>query len=284
MKYDKDKLKNIDIVNWLDKHGYKKHRGSGKYVSYYSMLGQENNPSFKVNQNNNRWKDYHSNKWGDIIQLVREIEGCSYNEACAILSEDGDINIKEYTPQKSLPGVKVHLVDNITDSELIEYACVTRKIDKNVLLTNCKEVSFSFPFSEKDNKKIYKAIGFPTAMKSWELRNSYMKIATPPKSFSKIVGSSGSKDIYNLFEGFMDFLAALTYWGVTQLKYDSYILNGVHQIRLIKPFLDGKKVNFFADADSAGDELFEKLDNCDVIDQRFVFGFYDDFAEFVKNK
>jgi len=279
MKYDTDRLSQISIVEWLKNNGYTKQRGSGKYVSYLSPFGTEANASMKVNTAKNTWRDYHSGKSGNIITLVMELEKCSFVEACRVLGDNRGVDIATYEPVKQESGVKIHLVEDIASQELIGYFTDKRKIDPDVLNKYCKQVSFSFPFSEKDPNAIYTAVGFPTAMKSWELRSSFMKIATPPKSFSKIKGLSNERII--LWEGFINFLSFLTYHKTLVPKYTTYILNGVHQIRLVNPFLKGKIVYLYVDSDCAGDGVLAQLDNCTPIDMRYSFAFNNDYNEFL---
>lgn len=282
LNYDIDKIKNISIVDFLTKNGHKRQRGSGKFVSFYSPLSPEGNASFKVNTQKNTWKCYHEGKWGSIIDLVMEIERCDFKQACAILSDGDSVEIEDFVPVKQESGVKIHSVDVITNKELLTYFTEKRCVDETVLRTYCSQVSFSFPFSDKDTEKVYTAIGFPTAMKSWELRNTFMKIASPPKSFTHIKGFS--KDKLMIFEGWIDFTSYLTHHKIITPKYDCYVLNGVHQLRLIKPFLKGKDCYVYVDSDDAGDGVIANMDNCNPIDMRYTFPFFNDYNEYLQNR
>ena len=283
MSIDTDKLKQISIVDWLSKNGYKRQRGSGKWVSFYSPFSPESNASFKVDVTCNKWVDFHQGvtKKEDIIELVKMIENCSFQEACAILAKDKDVKIKEYTPIKAPSGIKIHSVGEITDKEIIDYFTDKRKISVNILKRYCKSVDFSFPYSEKDPNKIYTAAGFPNSLGGYDLRNSFLKVATAPKVFSKIKGKSKNRDVVNIFEGFTNMLSALVYWGVEEFKYDTYCLNGTAQMNVLKPMLDGKKINFFCDNDKAGDRLLDGLSDFDVVDCRYIFEWYNDFNSFL---
>lgn len=283
MKYDIDKLKKIDIVSWLDKNGYKKQRGSGKYVSYYSMLGKEGNASFKVNTASNRWHDYHADKRGDIIDLIQEIEKCDFNSACSILSDNTDVEIKQYIVNRPADGVKIHRVDKLTNPELIDYMVQVRRISEEILFKYTKEVTFSFPYSKKDPNKLYTAVGFQTGKESWELRNSWMKIAAGCKNFSTIKGTNEVDGVVDLHEAWIDYLSFLTYNRILEPRNKTHILNGAGMINVLNPFLEGKKVYSYVDLDAAGDKINESMDKSNVIDMRHVFCFYSDYNQFLQD-
>lgn len=284
MKYNIDSLKKIDIVSWLDKQGYKKQRGgTGKYVSYYSMIGKEENASFKVNTNTNRWQDYHSQSGGDIIDLLRAINKCSFNDACKALSDDTDVEIKTYSVVKKADGVKIHSVKELTDVELFHYMTQVRKISEHVLSVYTKEVSFSFPYSKKDPDRVYTAVGFQTGKESFELRNSWMKVAAGCKHFSTIRGTDEKDLVVDLHEAWIDYLSFLTHHGVTKPKNKTHILNGAGLINVLNPFLEKKTVYAYVDADRAGDKIIESMDKSNVIDMRNEFGFYSDYNAWLQN-
>lgn len=273
-----DDIKKTSIVDYLHKNGYKSINSHGKYVSFYSPFSREGNASFKVNTLKNTFSDYHAQKFGDIIDLVMEMEHLSFKNACKFLERNESISIEQYTPiKKQESGIKIHDSREVSDRKLINYFVNERKIADNILKKYCKEVDFSFPYG-KNPDKVHTAIGFFNDMGGVELRNDWIKVSSSPKGFTTIKGDS--KEI-NLFEGFADFLAALTYFRVDKPKHKTYILNGVSQLNVLKPMLEGKKVNLFVDADEAGDEVKNQLDR--VNDCRHYFCFDGDFNEMLKN-
>lgn len=275
MSVDIEKLKSIDIVSYLAKHGIHPKRTTGKTAQYLSPIGEETQASFMVDLARNRFQDYHSSRGGDTIDLVCALNNCSFKEAIRILSDGDCSDVKKYTPpKKQLDGVEIKSVDPLTDGELIDYMTQIRKINYDVLMTYTKEVSFRFPHSKKDPNRIYKAVGFQNDLKGFELRSSWMKVASSPKSFTTIRGES---DEIDLWEGWLDFLSHLTFHGRIKPVNKTYVLNGARIIRVLKPFLDGKKVNFYGDADRAGDETLAELDNCTAKDMRHEFLFHNDF-------
>lgn len=277
-----EQARNISIVEYLDKCGYQATNKHGKFRSYYSPIGKESNPSFKVNTAKNRFCDYHSNKSGSILDLVIELEPMvsTLTEAADFLLADNTVKIGRYMPPKiEKKGLEIISVEDIKSQNLIDYFVDGRKIDINVLMKYCKEVSFSFPYGKRPNR-IYRAVGFENSMGGFELRSSFMKVASAPKSFSKINGIKKT-DTVNITEGFVDFLSALSYFKIEAFKNTTYILNGVGQINVLKPLLQGKKINYFGDSDKAGDEVLGELAN--VTDYRSIYEFYNDFNSYIKS-
>jgi hypothetical protein len=271
---DIQEIKKKSIFDYLTRSGYKPVNNSGKYRSFYSPFGKEANASFKVNMSNNTWTDYHKGTHGDIIDLVMELEHKEFVEACRFLEDDRRVSVVQQIKDPE-PGVKIHRVSEITDTELLDYFVRKRHINLHVLYEYCKQVEFSFPMG-KHPDKVHTAVGFSTSMGSYELRNTWFKGGSPPKSFSFVSGESSDVAIW---EGFTDFLSLLTYEKRMKPKCNTYILNGVGQYNLIRPFLDGKRVYFYGDNDNASDELLEKMSDLDVVDMRYEYEFYKDFNQ-----
>ena len=276
-KIDIDKIKQISIVDYLRKCGMMPIRSTGKYRSYLSPFGREGNPSFKVNTAKNTFVDYHAKIGGDIIDLVCAIEKKTFKEAIDFLASDSSISVVSYIAVQQPAGVVIHAVEPLSDVKLIDYYTNDRKVSETVLMRLCKQVQFSFPLGKSPDKKHW-AVGFKTAMNSWELRASWIKICSPPKSFSFVAGLD--RDI-NMFEGFTDFLSYMTYYGLETPEHDTYILNGTGQFNLVKPFCVGKKVYYWGDNDNPGDEIYAELRKGDVEDMRILYAFYNDFNQFL---
>ena len=65
--------KQIDLVDFLEKEGYKAVKNKGNNHWYCSPIRSENTPSFKVDSKRNEWFDYGLNKGGDILDLAKEL-------------------------------------------------------------------------------------------------------------------------------------------------------------------------------------------------------------------
>lgn len=281
MKYDR--LKQIDIVDWMNKNGYKQGKGrTGKWRSFYSPFTQESEPSFKVDVSQNKWVDFSVGitRKQSIIDLVMKIENCDFKTACVILEGNKSIEITHYEPKKQESGVKIHSVEGITDKELIHYFVDIRKINIDVLKRYCKELVISFPFSENKNRT-YRVIGMENSLSGWDFRSTFLKMASAPKSFTKIKGRSSSKAI--LIEGFTDWLSYATYYEIDVPDYDVFILNGLGQLNVLKPFIEDREILFMLDNDKPADAALESLKGLNVHDLRHEFSFFKDFNSFLQS-
>lgn len=274
-----EEIKSISIVDFMRKNGYKQGQANtGKWRSFYSPFNSESNPSFKVDTNTNKFLDFSAGvlKKSSIIDLVMKLENCTFKEACNILSSEEDLKIEHFKPVKNKSGVKVHDAYDIKDSRLIDYMTLERCIDIDVLRRWTKELVISFPYG-KNPSATYTVCGMQNMMKGWDFRNSFIKMASAPKSFTYIKGRSKDKVI--IIEGFIDWLSFATYYGVDVPDYDVYILNGLGQLNVLKPLLENKKIMFMLDNDKPADNAKELLSGYDVEDVRWVYAFYKDMNE-----
>ncbi|GAF05902.1 toprim domain-containing protein [Saccharicrinis fermentans] len=107
--------------------------------------------------------------------------------------------------------------------------------------------------------KLISALGFKNDKGGYEMRNKFTKLSISPKTISTIPGES---DSLNVFEGFMDYLSALTYYKVKQLDGTTIILNGVGQKKqLIEAVPNYDQVILFGDNDTTGVEFAEEVNN-----------------------
>lgn len=283
---DIEKIKSIDIVDWMLKHGYKQGKGrSGKWRSFYSPFGSESNASFKIDVSSNKWVDYSAGvtRKQSIIDLVMMLPpNPSFTDACKILSNDTTIETRHFEPKKNVSGVKIHDKRQITDKELLGYMTDMRKINYDVLVKYCVECDFSFPLGKNPNA-IYTGVAFKNSLGGYEIRNTFQKIATSPKAHTNIKGAVDNNEIL-LFEAFVDFMSYLTHNNIVVPPKNTIVLNGLGMINVVKPFLEGKKVYLYLDLDAPADRCIETIDNCDIVDMRTVcFPFYSDYNEMLKD-
>ncbi|MBK7652148.1 MAG: toprim domain-containing protein [Flammeovirgaceae bacterium] len=112
-------------------------------------------------------------------------------------------------------------------------------------------------------ERTYKAIGFPNRTGGFELRNQWFKGSSTPKDISLITSENNSSKL-SVFEGFIDFLSALTIRNPKFLettKDSSFlVLNSVafigREIPLLRSF---PEVSLFLDNDNAGKEAKTRL-------------------------
>jgi len=278
---DIDKLKSIDIVDFMLKNGYKQGRGrTGKWRSFYSPFGTEANASFKIDTNCNKFLDFSAGvlKKSSIIDLVMMLNKCSFGEACDILSGDEQLEVRHFEPKKQESGIKVHEARELSDKELIHYMTDIRCISMDVLQRFTKELVISFPFGTNPDKT-YIVCGMQNMMKGWDMRNTFIKMASAPKSFTKIKGKDSSKAL--ILEGFIDWLAYATYYDIEVPDCDVFVLNGLGQLQVLIPFIENREILFMLDNDKPADNALKSLDGLNIRDMRYLYSFYKDFGEFI---
>lgn len=265
-----EELRNKSIVEFLSSEGHKPVRVTEKNSWYISPFRTEGNPSFVVNNEKNRWKDMGENSHGSLIDLVMKFNNCDFQEACRVLGQKEQIN-------KHIPVVvdkiSIDIVDALplSDHYLLSYMR-SRHIPDEISTKYCKEVYFYFPKKEGD-QKILRGVGWKNQLGGYEIRTVTNKFATLPKCFTKIPGDTSK---YVIFEGYMDFLAWLTYYKRTEPKYDTYILNGVGMLPILMPYLEGREGYIYSDNDAAGQGVVDTLQQQDM---REIYNGFKDFNQ-----
>ncbi len=74
-------VKQIDLIEYLEKLGYRPEKIRGNDHWYLSPFRQEKEPSFKVNRKLNLWYDHGSGHGGSIIDLGMFFNNCNIKEA-----------------------------------------------------------------------------------------------------------------------------------------------------------------------------------------------------------
>ena len=83
-----NKAKQIDLISYLKKQGFKAGKITTKEVWFYSPFRNEKTPSFKIDISKNVWYDFGEGIGGTIIDFITKYNNCSVKEALAILAED----------------------------------------------------------------------------------------------------------------------------------------------------------------------------------------------------
>ncbi|MDF1549263.1 MAG: toprim domain-containing protein [Bacteroidales bacterium] len=142
-----------------------------------------------------------------------------------------------------------------------------------------KEVSFSVGTTH------YFALGFKNNKGGYELRSKYFKGSSSPKYYTLIKGQN--KTTINLFEGFFDFLSALTYYDLQIPNNDTIILNSLTFLSDVQPLLAKfQKINAYLDNDRAGTKALSQLKNgYPYLKNRSqeIYPECDDFNNYLKN-
>ena len=98
--------------------------------------------------------------------------------------------------------------------------------------------------------KRYFAVGFPNVAGGYEIRSRFFKGCVPPKDVSLVKAEGSPADMCSVFEGFMDFLSAVTLGLETG---DYLVLNSVSNVEKAMKHLDGYgRIDCYLDHDAAG--------------------------------
>lgn len=307
--------RDISISEFLDRSGIKPavQRKSGKELWYSSPLRSgDSDPSFKVDTVKNLWFDFGMAKGGNVIDLVCELTHSTVKEALAILDRSGANSHVGYTrfkpnskktfnqtesPQKSTvqtslldekiglagekekAGLELLQVADIQKTYLLAYL-QTRKIDLEIARIYLKQIHFKPPHTVKS----YFALGFPSG-DGFEVRNKGFKgFVGIHKEVSTINLENGNS--LSIFEGFMDFLAFLSFHQITDFKNSVMILNTIYlrnqAVELINRY-NFSKVYLFLDNDEAGEStkqfFIDHIKNTPITDKSGLYKGYNDFNQ-----
>jgi len=280
-----ERAKAYPIADYLAQKGIFVAKRVGNRDFYISPFRPEKTPSFVVNSNNT-YKDFAENeKPSSIIDLVCRLENCSFKIAVEkILSLDFSFYGKQDHPQaEQEPQVSItKVVDRVQNKGLIDYL-ESRAINFELAKPYIKEVYFKINGKARSNGQDYFAIGFENQEKGFDLRSKFFKGKTQPNGFTYFCKGF---DRVAIFEGFFDFLSALTFYQ-KQPQTDILVLNST--VNLPKTFAcltTYQKINSYLDNDSTGSRAFadlvRKTDPEKVRNQSHeLFPEYKDFNEFL---
>jgi len=274
-----DEAKEISLVSYLSSIGYEPKKSSGNKTWHLSPIHMESTPSFVVKGKS--WCDYGAasleKPYGDIIDLCQELNSCSRMEAIDLLLNG--TSMPKFEPREVVDESKLTILnvyDEIKDQRLIDYLA-KRKISENVYKRYLKEATYCF---SSNPDKVYTACAFGNDKQGWELRNFYHKYCMPPKHYTTF----GEGSTLNLWEGNINFLSTLCYFGVEEIEGTSVILNGLAMIRrLLDELPKYSKINCYVDFGQGGDACMDlirsKVGASRVFDHRYLHNYNEDMND-----
>jgi hypothetical protein len=260
----KDKLsvadiKQIDMVEYLEKSGHLPKKILNTDYWYLSPLRVEKTPSFKVNRKLNVWYDHGLQQGGNLVDFGILFHKCTVGELLQRLEQENPFSFQPHTLTTaittfSVAGEKEKITvtcvrQNIKSIALQQYLTF-RKIPLEIANRFCKEVDFDLY-----NRK-YTVIGFQNSAGGYELRSGNFKGSNSPKEVT-FIGKKLSKEIL-VFEGFMDFLSYQTIYYhkfimMTKEQPNFLVLNSVGFLKKIKPELEKyPSIHLYLDRDNKG--------------------------------
>ena len=269
-------------------------RHDGKELWYSSPLRSgDSSPSFKVDTVKNLWFDFGLGKGGNALDLVCELKNLTIKQALAFLDGSSLLRCPYSTMQvqkKFLPaGEKEKLA--LQDNKGFEVLQVS-PIDNNALLNYLQERKIALAVAKKYLSQVH--------FKPKNKKNSFYGLAwacgdgfeVKNKFFKGFVGLH--KDIIELnlkndnslsiFEGYMDFLAFMTYYQKNSFKNSVIILNSIHlkqkALDRIKDY-NFSKIYLFLDNDEAGTVckqfFLDNIPHTPITDKSALYSGFKDF-------
>ena len=241
-----------------------------------SPFRQEKTPSFKINQAKNIWFDFGAGQGGSVLDLVIKLKNCNTKEAVEFLKNYDNNTSFSFSPAQNIfqnenKKIELKKVTNIENKALLAYL-KSRKIDVDIASKYLKDVYFQI------KSKNYFGLGFKNDKDGFEIRNKYIKMCLFEKAITTIINDS---DNVAVFEGFFDFLSALTYYK-KEPKDNVIVLNSLSLLQN----LDLSKFNeikLFLDNDMAGKNATKMIKSKynNVFDYSYIYKGFNDFNDFL---
>lgn len=242
-------MRQIPLADFLARLGHKPVRRSGNELWYCAPYRSERTPSFRVNVEKQLWYDFGLGKGGDIFTLAGELtHSCDFMEQAKFIAETANMQIVEfdkltYIPKPSEPVFEGVETVPLHRSPLTDYLA-ERGIPYDIASRYCCRLNYGV------RGKRYFAVGFPNMAGGYEIRSRFFKGCVPPKDVSQLKMNGLTADVCSVFEGFMDFLSAVT----LGLEIgDCLVLNSVANVEKAMKYLDGYgRIDCYLDRDEAG--------------------------------
>ncbi len=316
MRADQKKMnsyqaKRIPLAAILARLGHEPHHEKRGELYYFSPFREESEPSFSIKLTENIWYDFGAGVGGGVIDFLLYYYQLGNNvaEALRYLHDLGPFstasvshpvhgNHSAHGPRRAAPqpessqedDISFTKVNPLTNTLLLAYLKNTRGLDTNLARHYVQEMYFR----RKGKDRWYFALAFPNDSGGYELRN-----ADDVRVFKRVYGH---KDITTLlpdqdkpvtavlvFEGFTDFLSALTHYRIQRPTLPVIILNGIGQkekaVEKLRE-LQAQTVYLYLDQDVGGRDttryLIDQLPEVDVQDKSALYKGYNDFNAYLQ--
>lgn len=301
-----EQAKKLSLPTILEKLGHKpvKTLKNGQELWYNSPFRKEIEPSFHTSFLGGKWI---WNDFGDSGGSVLDFAMRFYNQDVrgALNSLESLVGNQQkslfYAPPVPLNDAVATLLpeesktlvlrkisplskDSFNGRALLQYLTEKRGIDADIAIKYLTEVQYR----NNENGKIYFAVGIKNENEGYEIRNAYFKSSIGQKGISLIKGKKGGSA--TLFEGFMDFLSALTYFQTKDLtmfqnivESDVIIMNSASFHERTKEILhqgNYPKIALFLDNDSTGQKVKNNIQSDFKNRTEDFSGFYSNYKDF----
>lgn len=276
-------IKSIPLASFLSRLGHEPVVRKGTRLWYKSPLRHEQTPSFKVETTLNCWYDFGMGIGGNIIDLAAELYH-STDLRCLLRCIVNAVPVPSVRTVAST-SFQRHSEPSFTDISVVPLASHAllaylqeRGIPAQIATASCQQIHYSC------RSKRYYAVAFANESGGVEMRNRYFKGCCGHKDISIRHIRDGPSTECAVFEGFIDYLSALTLGIIPGM--DAIILNSVSCVnKAISVISNYSAVHCFLDNDTAGRNAFAKLSEAhgNTIDRSTLYAQFNDLNEFLIN-
>lgn len=246
-----DAMRQIPLANFLVRLGHEPVRRSGNELWYRTPYRNERTPSFRVNVAKQLWYDFGTGKGGDIFTLAGEFLGSGgFMEQVKFIAETTNMPmpVPEGSKPTFLPKPSEPAFEGMETAPLFRSPLTDYLAERGILYGIASRYCCCLNYGVRGKR--YFAVGFPNVTGGFEIRSRFFKGCVLPKEVSLVKMESSPADVCCVFEGFMDFLSAVTLGLETG---DCLVLNSVANVEKAMKHLDGYgRIDCYLDRDEAG--------------------------------
>ena len=252
-----DGIRKIPLADFLARLGHEPVRRSGNELWYIAPYRGERTPSFRVNVAKQLWYDFGLGKGGDIFTLAGEfLRNGDFRTQAKFIAETVNMTVTGWEKPACLLKPVEPIFEDVEVAPLLRSPLTEYLEERGIPIEVASRHCFRLNYGVRGKR--YFAVGFPNMKGGYEVRSRYFKGCLPPKSVSLVKANDIPADECLVFEGFMDFLSAVTL-GVTG-NADCLVLNSVANAEKAAGLLDGYgRIGCFLDRDEAGRRTLEML-------------------------
>ena len=245
-----DGIRKIPLADFLARLGHEPVRRSGNELWYIAPYRGERTPSFRVNVAKQLWYDFGLGKGGDIFTLAGVfLRNGDFRTQAKFIAETVNMTVTGWEKPACLLKPVEPIFEDVEVAPLLRSPLTEYLEERGIPIEVASRHCFRLNYGVRGKR--YFAVGFPNMKGGYEVRSRYFKGCLPPKSVSLVKANDIPADECLVFEGFMDFLSAVTL-GVTG-NADCLVLNSVANAEKAAGLLDGYgRIGCFLDRDEAG--------------------------------
>ena len=276
-------IRTIPLADFLARLGHEPVRRSGNELWYIAPYRGERTPSFRVNVAKQLWYDFGLGKGGDIFTLAGEfLRNGDFRTQAKFIAETVNMTVTGWEKPACLLKPVEPIFEDVEVAPLLRSPLTEYLEERGIPIEVASRHCFRLNYGVRGKR--YFAVGFPNMKGGYEVRSRYFKGCLPPKSVSLVKANDIPADECLVFEGFMDFLSAVTL-GVTG-NADCLVLNSVANAEKAAGLLDGYgRIGCFLDRDEAGRRTLDALAKrygAHVADRSSLYGGCKDLNEYLQ--